>query len=49
MIIQAITEGIVAMVIHQKTVILEKNDTIDVQVPRDLNSTFESVIIPKHE
>ena len=32
-----------------KTVILENNDTIDVQVPRDRNSTFEPVIIPKHE
>ena len=32
-----------------KTVILENNDTIDVQVPQDRNSTFESVIIPKHE
>lgn len=28
---------------------LENNDTIDVQVPRDRNSTFEPVIIPKHE
>ena len=32
-----------------KTVILENNDTIDVQVPRDGNSTFEPVIIPKNE
>lgn len=32
-----------------KAVILENNDTIDVQVPRDRNSTFEPVIIPKHE
>ena len=32
-----------------KTVILENNDTIDVQVPRDRNSIFEPVIIPKHE
>ena len=32
-----------------KTVILENNDTIDVQVPRDRNSTFEPIIIPKHE
>lgn len=32
-----------------KKVILEDNDTIEVQVPRDRNSTFEPVIIPKHE
>ena len=32
-----------------KTVISDDNDTIEVQVPRDRNSTFESVIIPKHE
>lgn len=32
-----------------KTVITEYNDTIDIQVPRDRNSTFEPVIIPKHE
>lgn len=32
-----------------KTVITEDNDTIEVQVPRDRNSTFEPVIIPKHE
>lgn len=32
-----------------KTVITEDNDTIEIQVPRDRNSTFESVIIPKHE
>ena len=33
----------------QKTVITEDNDTIEIQVPRDRNSTFEPVIIPKHE
>ena len=32
-----------------KTVITDSNDTIEVQVPRDRNSTFEPVIIPKHE
>jgi len=32
-----------------KTVITDDNDTIQVQVPRDRNSTFEPVIIPKHE
>ena len=32
-----------------KTVITEDNDTIQIQVPRDRNSTFEPVIIPKHE
>ena len=32
-----------------KTVITDNNDTIEVQVPRDRNSTFEPVIIPKHE
>lgn len=32
-----------------KKVILENNGTIVVQVPRDCNSSFESVIIPKHE
>ena len=32
-----------------KTVIIEDNDTIEIQVPRDRNSTFEPVIIPKHE
>ena len=32
-----------------KKVILEDNDTIEVQVPRDRNSTFEPMIIPKHE
>ena len=32
-----------------KTVINDDNDTIEVQVPRDRNSTFEPVIIPKHE
>ena len=33
----------------QKTVITDDNDTIEIQVPRDRNSTFEPVIIPKHE
>ena len=33
----------------RKTVITDDNDTIEVQVPRDRNSTFEPVIIPKHE
>ena len=33
----------------QKTVITEDNDTIEIQVPRDRNSTFDPVIIPKHE
>lgn len=32
-----------------KTVITEDNDTIKVKVPRDRNSTFELVIIPKHK
>ena len=32
-----------------KTVITDDNETIEVQVPRDRNSTFEPVIIPKHE
>ena len=32
-----------------KTVITDSNDTVEVQVPRDRNSTFEPVIIPKHE
>lgn len=32
-----------------KTVITDDNDTIEVQVPRDRNSTFEPVIIPKYE
>ena len=32
-----------------KIVITDNNDTIEVQVPRDRNSTFEPVIIPKHE
>lgn len=31
------------------TVINDDNDIIEVQVPRDRNSTFEPVIIPKHE
>lgn len=33
----------------RKTVITDDNDTIEVQVSRDRNSTFEPVIIPKHE
>ena len=33
----------------RKTVITDDNNTIEVQVPRDRNSTFEPVIIPKHE
>ncbi len=32
-----------------KTVITDDNDTIEVQVSRDRNSTFKPVIIPKHE
>ena len=32
-----------------KTVITEDNDTLEMQVPRDRNSTFDPVIIPKHE
>ena len=32
-----------------KTVITEDNDTIEIQVPHDRNSTFDPVIIPKHE
>ena len=32
-----------------KTVITEDNDTIEIQVPRDRNRTFDPVIIPKHE
>ena len=32
-----------------KTVITKDNDTIEVQVPRDRNGTFEPVIIPKHK
>ena len=32
-----------------KTVITEDNDAIEIQVPRDRNSTFDPVIIPKHE
>lgn len=32
-----------------KTVIADGNDTIEVQIPRDRKSTFEPVIIPKHE
>ena len=32
-----------------KTVITDDNDTIEIQVPHDRNSTLEPVIIPKHE
>ena len=32
-----------------KSVITKDNDTVEVQVPRDRNSSFEPVIIPKHE
>lgn len=32
-----------------KTVVTDGNDKIEVHVPRDRNSTFEPVIIPKHE
>jgi len=32
-----------------KTVITKDNNTVEIQVPRDRNSTFEPVIIPKHE
>ena len=32
-----------------KTVISDDNDTIEVRLPRDRNSTIEPVIIPKHE
>lgn len=32
-----------------KKVILEDNSTAEIQVPRDRNSTFEPMIIPKHE
>ncbi|QKG29663.1 IS256 family transposase [Campylobacter sp. RM16187] len=33
----------------EKSVILDDNSTTDIHVPRDRNSTFEPVIIPKHE
>src|SRR5574344_1489006 len=33
----------------EKTVINDGNEKVDVQVPRDRNSTFEPVILPKHE
>ena len=33
----------------EKTVILGDNSTAEVYVPRDRNSTFEPLIIPKHE
>lgn len=33
----------------QKKVILEDNSTAEIQVPRDRNSTFEPMIIPKRE
>ena len=32
-----------------KSVILNDNSTVEIEVPRDRNSTFEPVIIPKHE
>ncbi|MFC2329930.1 MAG: transposase [Treponema sp.] len=32
-----------------KTVILDDNSTAEIAVPRDRNSTFEPLIIPKHE
>lgn len=32
-----------------KSVILDDNSTVEIEVPRDRNSTFEPVIIPKHE
>lgn len=32
-----------------KKVVMEDNNTAEIQVPRDRNSTFEPVIIPKHE
>ena len=33
----------------EKTVILDDNSTAEIAVPRDRNSTFEPLIIPKHE
>ena len=33
----------------EKTVILDDNSTAEIHVPRDRNSTFEPLIIPKHE
>lgn len=33
----------------EKSVILNDNSTVEIDVPRDRNSTFEPVIIPKHE
>src|SRR5574344_1041826 len=33
----------------ENTVINDGNEKVDVQVPRDRNSTFEPVILPKHE
>lgn len=33
----------------EKTVILNDNSTIEIHVPRDRNSKFEPMIIPKHE
>ena len=32
-----------------KSVIMDDNSTVEIEVPRDRNSTFEPVIIPKHE
>lgn len=33
----------------EKTLITDDNDQMEIQVPRDRNSTFEPVILPKHE
>ena len=33
----------------EKTVILDDNSAAEIHVPRDRNSTFEPLIIPKHE
>ena len=33
----------------EKKVIMDDNSTVEIEVPRDRNSTFEPVIIPKHE
>lgn len=32
-----------------KKVVMDDNNTAEIQVPRDRNSTFEPIIIPKHE
>ena len=34
---------------EKKTVILDDNRTAELEVPHDCNSTFEPLIIPKHE